>query len=279
MDGLVQSDVRGIRAALSFMVPMAERPVAYNYDPPPGVPVRTGKQSDLEVLVHDGRAVADKLSLDHEGFVLRSSPTAVGNFYDENQVVSIFYAECEEIVKKATGANRALAFDHIVRNEAKAADKSSGVKMPSSRVHNDYTTKSSPQRVRDLMGAQAEELLKQRYAIINLWRPIAGPLLKNPLALCDAESLEEGNLVASDLRYPDRTGETYSVTYNPGQRWFYFPKMTADEFVLIRCFDSSRAGPARFSAHGGFTDPNTPADAPPRESIEVRMAVFFPPGV
>lgn len=278
MDGLASRELKGMVAPLNFLVPMAEKPVAYNYDPPPGTPVRTGRQEAHEVLVHDGRAVADRLSLDHEGFVLRRGPTAVTNFYDESQIVSVFYAECEEIVKKATGANRAFAFDHIVRNEAKAAVKGSGVKMPSSRVHNDYTTWSSPQRVRDLMGPQAEQLLKQRYAIINLWRPIAGPLLKNPLALCDAESLDEENLVASDLRYPDRVGETYSVTYNPAQRWFYFPHMQGDEYVLIRCFDSARSGAARFSAHGGFTDPATPPDAPPRESIEVRMVVFFPPG-
>jgi len=131
--------------------------------------------------------------------------------------------------------------------------------------------------VRDLLGDDAERLLQHRYAIVNLWRPIRGPLLKNPIALCDAESLAEENLVASELRYPDRVGETYSVTYNPDQRWFYFPRMQADECVLIRCFDSARVGPARFSAHGGFEDPQSPSDAPPRESIEVRTLVFFAP--
>jgi hypothetical protein len=118
-------------------------------------------------------------------------------------------------------------------------------------------------------------LLKHRYAKINLWRPIRGPVLRSPLALCDATTLSQENLVASDLRYPDRTGETYAVTFNPGQRWYYFPKMEADEAVLIRCFDSAREGPARFSAHGAFDDPDTPADAPPRESIESRALVFF----
>ena len=180
MDGLLPNELKGVVAPLQFLTPMTEKPVAYNYEPPPGVPARTGSLEMRDVAVHDGRAVADKLSLDHEGFVLRRGPTKVTNFYDESQIVSIFYAECEETVKQATGANRAFAFDHIVRNEARAADKSSGVKMPSSRVHNDYTTASSPQRVRDLMGPQAAELLKQRYAIINLWRPIAGPLLKKP---------------------------------------------------------------------------------------------------
>ncbi len=79
----------------------------------------------------------------------------------------------------------------------------------------------------------------------------------------------------SDLRYPDRTGETYAVTYHPNQRWYYFPKMQPDEAVLIRCFDSARSGAARFSAHGSFDDPQTPPGAPPRESIEVRTLVFF----
>jgi len=277
MDGLAGADLKGVVAPLHFLVPMAEKPIAYNYEPPPGAPRRTGRQQPHNVLVHDARAVAGQLSLDREGFLLLNRGTAVTNFYDAAQIASIYYPECERLMKEATGATRVVAFDHIVRNEAKAAIPGSGVKLPSTRVHNDYTASSSPQRVRDLLGDDAEELLKHRYAIVNLWRPIAGPLLRNPLALCDATSLAQENLVASDLRYRDRVGETYSVTYNPAQRWFYFPHMQADEFVLIRCFDSSLQGPARFSAHGGFEDPQTPEGAPPRESIEVRTLVFFAP--
>src|SRR6201998_3306538 len=107
------------------------------------------------------------------------------------------------------------------------------------------------------MCKEAEVLLQHRFAIVNLWRPIRGPLLDSPVALCDAQSLEERNLIASDLKYPDRTGETYSVTNNPNQRYFYFPKMQADETVLIRCFDSAPKGAARFSGHTGFDDPTS----------------------
>ena len=155
--------------------------------------------------------------------------------------------------------------------------KGNAVKIPAKRVHNDYTAWSAPQRVSDLMGEEAEELLKHRFAINNLWRPIAGPVLDSPLTLCDAQSLAPENLIASDLKYLDRTGETYSVTYSPRQRYYYFPKMQADEAVLIRCYDSAPEGAQRFSAHTGFDDPTTPPDAPPRQSIEVRMLVFFPP--
>jgi hypothetical protein len=238
------------------------------------VPPRNTREETHQVKILDARAVKDGLSLDRQGFVVLRHPTAAADLYDEAEIAHTYYPECERLVQQATGATRVVAFDHIVRNAALMA-KDNLIKQPAGRVHNDYTAKSAPQRVRDLMGDEAEELLKHRYAEINVWRPIRGPLLRSPLALCDAQTLSEENLVASDLRYPDRTGETYAVTYNPDQRWYYFPQMQADEAVLIRCFDSARRGPARFSAHGAFDDPQTPADAPPRESIEVRTLVFF----
>jgi len=275
MDGLAMTGLQGVVAPLNFLVPMGEKPVAYNYEPPPGTPLRTAKQETHAVTVRDARAVADALSLDREGFVLLHHRSAVKDFYDADEIRSLHYPETERLIQRATGSARVVAFDHIVRNAEKAAIKGSGIKQPAGRVHNDYTAKSAPQRVRDLMGDEAEELLKHRYAVINAWRPIRGPLLKSPLALCDAQSLAEENLVPSDLRYPDRVGETYAVTYNPQQRWFYFPKMQADEVVLIRCFDSALEGAARFSAHGAFEDPQSPPDAPPRESIEVRTLVFY----
>ena len=274
MDGLAIADLQGVVAPVNFTQPMAEKPYSYNYEPPPGVPPRNTSEETHRVKVLDARAVADRLSLDREGFVLMRQPTAATNLYDDAEVTSLYYPECERVIREATGATRVVAFDHIARNAALSA-KGNQIKLPASRVHNDYTAWSAPQRVRDLMGDEAEELLKHRFAEINLWRPIRGPLLRSPLALCDAQTLAEENLVASDLRYPDRTGETYAVTYNPEQRWYYFPKMQADECVLIRCFDSAREGAARFSAHGAFDDPTTPPDAPPRESIETRALAFF----
>jgi hypothetical protein len=277
MDGMTTASLDSITAPLNFLIPMADKPVAYNYDPPPGTPLRTGKNIELQVPIRNARPLIDQLSLDREGFVLLHHQTAVTNFYDEDQIRSVYYPECERVMKEATGAARVVAFDHIVRNAAMSAEDKT-IKIPAKRVHNDYTAWSAPQRVRDLMGDEAEELLKHRFAINNLWRPIRGPVLDSPLTLCDAQSLTEDNLIASDLKYPDRTGETYAITYNPSQRYYYFPKMQADEVVLIRCYDSALQGAKRFSAHTGFDDPTTPPDAPPRESLEVRMLVFFPPG-
>jgi hypothetical protein len=129
--------------------------------------------------------------------------------------------------------------------------------------------------VRDLLPDEAASLPRRRFAIVNVWRPIAGPLLDAPLALCDARTIDPGDFVATDLKYPDRTGEIYSVTFSPQQRWYYFPRMRRDEVVLIKCYDSAQDGRARFTAHGAFDDPTMPAGAPPRESIEARTLAFF----
>jgi hypothetical protein len=206
MDGVTRADLRGVVAPLNFMQPMAEKPYSYNYEPPPGVPTRNGQPIEYKVTVHDARPVNDVLSLDREGFVLLRHQTAATDLYDETIVTSVYYPECERLMQEATGAKRVVAFDHILRNSAKAAVKGSAIKMPAGRVHNDYTAWSAPQRVRDLMGDEAEDLLKRRFAINNVWRPIAGPLLRSPLALCDAETLETENLVALHRDYDSLAG-------------------------------------------------------------------------
>jgi hypothetical protein len=129
--------------------------------------------------------------------------------------------------------------------------------------------------VRDLLGDEADELLKKRFAVINVWRPIRGPVVDAPLAVTDASSIAAADLVASDLIYPDRTGEIYYVKYNPQHKWFYVPAMRNDEVLLIKCYDSSNDGRARFVPHSAFVDPTTPVGAPPRQSIELRTLVFF----
>jgi hypothetical protein len=149
-------------------------------------------------------------------------------------------------------------------------------RQPATRVHVDHTAKSGPQRVQDFFGEEADELLSGRVQVINLWRPIRGPLRDAPLAVCDAGSVAPADLVPSDLVYPNRTGETYAVTYNPSHRWFYLPAMQRDEALLIKCFDSRTDGRARFAPHTAFLDPTAPVDVLPRESIEIRSLVFHP---
>jgi hypothetical protein len=201
--------------------------------------------------------------------------SAVRDFYDEDELRRVYYPEAERLVAKVPGATRVLVFDHTVRWRVwGGVDRSAGTpRQPVTAVHNDYTIKSGPQRVRDLMGEEAEELLRHRFEIVNVWRPIRGPLRDAPLAVCDATTVDFTDFVASDLVYRDRTGEIYRVRYNPAHRWFYVPEMQTDEAILIKCYDSA-TDKARFTAHSAFEDPTAPADVLPRESIELRTLVF-----
>jgi hypothetical protein len=273
----VVSSLPQVAGAVVYLTRIAEKPHTYTYDPPEGVAKTNIVGEPHTVPVFDMRPIADGLSLDVQGFALVPAPTAVTDFYDEAQLRGIFYREAEDLVKQATGASRVVVFDHTIRRrEQGVEDRTPGnPRQPVTRIHGDYTEVSGPQRVRDLMGEEADDLLTRRFAIVNVWRPIRGPLFDAPLAVCDATSLASGDLVPQDLIYRDRTGEIYGLTYNPAHRWYYAPAMQADEALLLKCYDSAQDGRARFMPHTSFADPNAPANMLPRESIELRTLLFF----
>jgi hypothetical protein len=271
--------LRHVEGSFNYIGATTEKPATYLYKPTPDTPYRTWQAERHLMAVYDGRAVADRLSLDEQGFALVRHKSAVPDFYDDAKVKTIYYPEIERLMKEATGATRVLVFDHNVRCLPMAKQGLNGAREPVRFAHNDYTPKSAPQRVRDLTGTDAETLLKSRFAFINVWRPIRGPVEESPLAVCDARSLDPRDFVATDLKYRDRTGEVFSVAYNPNHRWFYFPNMLADEALLLKCFDSADDGRARWTAHCAFDAPNSPPSPAPRESIEARMIVFFAPAV
>src|SRR5271154_5515954 len=165
-----------VDAALNYLVPMAEKPVNYNYPPPAGMPWRNGEYRPEPVRIRDARPLIGELSLDKQGFALTQHTSKVVDFYDPAAVKAVYYPEMEQLVKAATGARRVLCFDHIVRHAPKAESRVNGVKEPATRVHNDYTEASGPQRVRDLLPGEAAALLARRFAVVNVWRAIQGPL-------------------------------------------------------------------------------------------------------
>lgn len=262
---------RNLTATLHYLKRSAERPVYYRIDPPPGTPRWNGNDDPREVSIEDARGRESEFTLDRNGFALVTAPTRVADFYDPAEIERVYYPEVEQLLRDRLGASRVFIFDHNVRNATRA-----DLAPPSRQVHNDHTVNSAPRRVRDHLGAEAEELLKHRFGVVNVWRPIRGPVLDSPLALCDARTFTDDDLIHSDLVYAHVCGETSRVEYKPTHRWYYFSRMEPDEALLIRIHDSANDGRARLSFHTSFENPLTPG-APPRESIEVRTLVFFQP--
>ena len=217
------------------------------------------------VSINDAREL--RPTLDRQGFALVPHTSKVRDYDNEEELITVGRTEAAQIVQAATGASNVYVFDHTLRRHSPNA-----ARQPSIRVHNDYTADSAKRRVRDFFGDTGASLT---FAFINVWRPIKHPAVDRPLAFLDARSVAPGDLVATELVYPERRGETYSVTANPQHRWSYFPDMTPDEAVLIKCADT-REGVAKFTPHTSFDNPLAPPDAPPRESIEFRVIAFFP---
>ena len=269
--------IESVAASLNYLIDTGEKPLSYAPGPGATPTQHTGRYEERTATIQNGRLIRD-LSLDREGFIFINHETKVSDFYDEDEVRSIYYPEMERLVKEVTGASRVLVFDHTLRAEDDATREEKQVREPVRRVHNDYTEWSGPQRVRDLLPAgEAEALLQHRFAVIQVWRPIRKPVQTAPLAIADARSLAPDDLIPTERRYPDRVGEIYHITFNPDHRWFYFPNMQRNEALVFKTYDSEQDGRARWTAHASFEDPTSPPDAPARESIEVRTLAFFPP--
>jgi len=267
-----------VEGELNYLGPMTERPRYYAYETEAGER-RSNMAYDPHMMrIHDLRPISSELGLDTQGFALLEQRSAVQDFWDDDEVRRVYYPEAERFLTEVTGASRVFIFDHLQRRRvAGLHDRTTGgPRQPATRVHVDHTARSGPQRVRDLLPDEAEELLKGRVQVINLWRPIRGPLQDSPLAVCDARTVDPADLVPSDLVYRERVGETYSVTYNPAHEWYYVPEMRREQALLLKIADTKTDGRARFMPHTSFTDPTTPPDAFPRESIELRTLVFHP---
>jgi hypothetical protein len=265
-----------IQTELGYLIPSKEKPVYFASQAGADAQLKIGaKIAPHTVTISDARAKNPAPTLDKEGFTLVDHVTSVTDFYDDAQVRDIYEREATALVQEITGASHVVVFDNTRRSDAMTIRGARNTREPSAVIHNDYTDASARKRLHDVLPDEADDRLQHRFAIINVWRSIAGPVLTTPLALCDASSVRDTDLVATERRAKDRVGELQLVTYNPDHRWFWYSALTTAEAVLIKTFDSAQDGRARRSIHTAFTNPHAPADAAPRESMETRTLAFF----
>ena len=264
-----------VQARMSYAVDTGEKPVNETGGQDGLMRRTTGRYEQHLVTITDGRPRRADLRLDVEGFELADHPTAMRDFFDADELRAVYYPEMERLIAKHTGARRVHLFDHTLRTSDDDDRLARKIREPVKSVHNDYTHWSGPRRVRDIFPAEADALLNNRLAIIQVWRAINRPIERNPLAIIDARSVAPADLIASERRFPDRVGEIYVIQHNPAHRWTWFPRMTRDEALVFKVYDSETDGRARWGGHSSFDDPATAADAPPRESIEIRAFAFF----
>lgn len=270
-----------VRANVEFLAERSQRPVYY--------PSSAGREAAhkidqpmtlVTVEIENARqradaAQRDEFGLHPSGFELLPFPTQVTNFLDQTQLKSVYEAEVEHFLKAVTGGYRVHIFDHTVRASDPQVRDLKQVREPTSLVHNDYSSRSGFVCLRENLGDDADSLAQGRFQILNVWRPLVDPVEDYPLALCDARRLTPADLVDTERRAPNHSGEIQLALHDPAQHWYYYPDMRPDEVLLFKTFDSLDGGVHPCSIHSAVRLPDAPADAKPRESIETRAFVFY----
>lgn len=273
-----------IDVPIHYMVDTGETPVFHQTDSPAERITMRGVREPHAMTIHNARLLAHSFALDVEGFTLANHVTTVGDFYDDAQLTSIYTPELEALIARLTGAVEVVVFDHTRRSSDAARREERNWRDPVPLPHSDYTDASAVQRLRDVFGDRADDQLKRRFAIINVWRSMTGPIEQWPLAICDARSINDDLMHTIFRTEPHRaepsfeyarSSETRHASFDANHRWYYFPRMTRDEVLLFKNYDTLRDGTARYALHSAFEDPTGPADPAPRESIESRVFVFY----
>jgi len=261
-----------VETKLNFYDPPADGAAPFNYveQPPSGQPQRNFGDISQPVSIHDARGHEDEFHIDRHAFAtlkgFHSSPDI--NWDDDATIRSNYYPEVEKILlDNVPNTSRVLLFDHTVRRANPNAHRS-----PVTRVHIDQTPKSAAERVRHHLPDEADHLLTRRYRIINVWRPINGAVESFPLAFAEASSVPSTDMIGVEHRYPDRSGETAAIKYNPSHKWWFWSGIDDDERILLQCFDSK--APSVRVPHTAFELPGSKEGKKPRESIEVRALLF-----
>lgn len=232
-----------------------------------------------EVNICDIHSLPDpeRPSVARNGFALLQHDTKMAepDYHDPAQIEKIYYPEMIALAQKVNGAQKAIAFGHVARNDAPDARQHL---QPSYAAHVDYGRKTIEEYAYNILGEEAEKWLQKRVVLMNFWRPIR-TVLRTPLALCDAATVTKDDLNFAEVRggldNPDRPPlYGWNLSHNPDHKWYYAFEMRPDEIFAFKLYDSVDDVP-QYSAHTAIDLPWTDDSTPPRHSMEIRTISFI----
>lgn len=231
--------------------------------------------------VHDARGIDARI--DREGFQLVRHRSAVSDWTDRTALDRVHRQEVARLVQELTGADSVVVGSPgILRySERSGRAGSSDNSHPARFAHVDITDQTSARFA--AQGAEGRPF--RRSAAYNLWRALSPAPQDVPLALCDARSCGTEDFIVADAVFdppakpdgsatPEWSFEGWVVAHNPTHRWYFYPDLAVDEAILFKTNDSDAAR-AHCVPHVAFDDPEAPANAPPRISIEMRATAYW----
>ncbi|KAF7188041.1 Hydroxylase/desaturase asaB [Pseudocercospora fuligena] len=261
------------------------------------------KHAATKVNINDVRHSEESITLDKQGFQVVNHESSEKEFDNEDQIKRVYYPECAELLKKHTNATKVIPFAHVVRRQDQRQILDSGKDLEDTDrtpapgyagfVHIDQSYKGAYTRISGALPEYADKLGNQRFAIMNIWRPIHYPVTRDALAVCDARSVPESHLHEQTIRFPKearRNSGSGQDAYAPKppveawaveppsspdeHKWWYVSEMKPEEAFLLKIFDFKiEDGLARRAPHTAFSCEEDYGLS--RHSIECRCLVLW----
>lgn len=220
------------------------------------------------VMVRDVRSQANAVNFSQDGIVFVEANTQVKDFEQGDSWKDLYEPELSSLLKHTIGAKEVVIFDHTVR-----VDDPNATRRPARNVHNDYSEAGVNRRLVDIVGAgRAKEFQQGHYGFVNVWRPVAQPIMSSPLGFIRPSSMQLDDWMNIELIYPDRTGQILGVAENPEHEWFYQSHMRPDEAIIFNIYDNQGRPHLAHSALDMKEDGNVNV---PRKSVETRTLIKY----
>lgn len=229
------------------------------------------------MTVRDGRNGDDRPALDCEGFELFHWPSVAAQdqpdelIAGETAAIAAYRADCLPLVRQATGAR-----DVHVLPELTIGGRGQGRRVTGAApwAHAPQDRDQADALLHEALAAwQIEPAPFSRFALYQGWRMLGADLPDQPPALCDARSVQDGDMVAIDLRAQGASGRLTGSRHNDAHRWWYFPQAHAQEMILIKAFDSD-GDPARQTLRTVVRDDSVPSQ-PNWASVETLYLALY----
>ncbi|KAL7931305.1 hypothetical protein V8C35DRAFT_310059 [Trichoderma chlorosporum] len=248
------------------------------------------RQTNMEFEAHDVeisdiRGFEQHFTLERHGFEIQKYQTAMSrqDFESRDKIRQVYLKECEQLVRRRYNPSDVVILNFVLRdNDPATVSKYPGALRSVSAVHIDQSQRALFMRVVKAVGREkAEALVGRRCLIVNIWKPLFGPVEESPLGFCDIKTVRAQDCVPCDIaKKGEYDGESLHVRYEPGQQFYYLSRQEPDELLWLKMVESNPEEPAvRYQGvpHTSFElpkDVQNPSPAP-RESIEVRLLVIF----
>ncbi|UZJ52981.1 hypothetical protein CBS101457_002301 [Exobasidium rhododendri] len=285
----IQPSPRTVKGTIGYLRKDVTKPYLYQCEPPPGTAKTNVVLDEFEKDIIDlsGTSPSERASLGisttEAGFqVLDDAWTSAstqagwkaGQWQDKNWLEKEYYQDIDAILKRDLGVTSTFIFDHTVR-KSQIAHLPDGPenRKPVAQAHVDQSRWAGENRIEKHLGQETLDRVKRgelKAQLINVWRPIT-KVEEYPLAMADSRTVLQGAWVESELRYETWSGQTLLIHHRSEHQWYYYKGLEPDQIILLKCYDSETE---TRTPHTAFVDPSAPLDAPPRQSIEVRVLCF-----